>query len=36
MVEDITIGVAIFFAFVVLAAVGRKLNFAHADIWAAS
>lgn len=34
MAEDITIGVSIFLAFVVLAIVGRKLGISHTDIWA--
>ncbi len=33
MAEDITIGISIFIAFVVLAMIGRKLNVTHIDIW---
>ncbi len=33
MAEDITIGVSIFIAFVVLAMIGRKLSIPHTDIW---
>lgn len=34
MMEDITIGVAIFVMLVILSAVGRRINAPSTDIWA--
>lgn len=33
MVEDVMLGVGIFIALVVIAAIARAVGFTHADIW---
>ena len=33
MVEDVMLGVGIFVVLVVIAMIGRAVNFPHADIW---